>query len=393
MRTTRLALLAAIGLATASAPAAAQPCTQPTPGVAQINTNGLTVTIHVTGGGVPKVNGVSCGFVATSIDVIGLVTDDNVTLNYVPPTMPVRLELGNIGTNLITLMATTGDDTIVCGATSVDRDGDSIADLDLSLSTVTLLTINGRAGDDVMDCSAAGYRVSLVGGVGDDTLDGGAFPDTINGGLDADVLTGGDGNDSFVVAANDGHDTVTGGGGIDTISYATRTATVIVGGVSAEDAISDDTEIIRGGKGNDIIDFSAGFLPHDLYGGAGSDTLIGGAGADRLYGQAANDSLRGNGGIDLLHCGPGTDAYVADAEDSYVGCENASAVRIIGDEDWSSEDLEPDDELELELDPELDPEATGGCSTAGGSSGPTTILMIGLALLGCSRRRRDSSRR
>jgi MYXO-CTERM domain-containing protein len=386
--------------------AEAQACTQPAPGVAQINTNGITITVTVSGASVPSVNGTSCGFAASSIDIVGVTTGDDITLSNIVATMPIHIELGNGGPNLVTLLERTTDDTIACGPSTVDRNGDSVPDVNFSLSALTRLTINGRGGNDVIDCSGATYVVTLLGGDGDDDLAGGTRADTLTGGpgddtlagnggndkltgsADADTMFGGDGNDTFVVQNNDGNDSVVGGGGTDTISYAARAAGVIAGTLGAEDAISDDTEIIRGGKGGDILDFSSGTLPHELYGGEGDDTVIGGAGADALYGQNGVDYVSGGAGLDVMNAGPGndtvgdsadgvaetvtcgggTDTYVANGEDTFSGCEIAGAMMRLGD------DAETAD-------------AEGGCSTGAGSGGAMTMLLVGLALALRSRRR------
>ena len=345
------------------ATASAQVCHQPAPGLAQIETGGVAVTINVAAGSIPKVNGTSCGFAATAIEIVGAAGTDVVTLNYVPPSIPVTAWLGG-GTNRINLYATNGNDTIACGAVGVDRDGDSTDDLVFAAGTVTQLAIYGRGGDDVVDCSAAGTKVALLGGPGNDTLIGGASADTldggtgadsldggggndrITGGADADAMTGGPGNDSFVAnGGSDGMDVITGGPGIDTASYLARTTPVIAGGAGAEDAISDDTETIKGGKGDDVLDFSSALLAHNLYGNAGDDVITGGAGNDRLYGEAGADALSGNAGTDLLdagagddalgpaddgnvevvRCGDGTDTYVPNAADTFVACELVAA--------------------------------------------------------------------
>src|SRR5690348_10214200 len=102
MRTVLAMLVVSIAVGVA-APARAQVCTesQTDPGVARIATNGVTVTIHVANL-VPKVNGVSCGFVAGAIEVVGGSGNDNVILNYVPPWFPVSMDLG-AGTNNVSI--------------------------------------------------------------------------------------------------------------------------------------------------------------------------------------------------------------------------------------------------------------------------------------------------
>ncbi len=74
-------------------------------------------------------------------------------------------------------------------------------------------------------------------------------------------------------------------------------------------------DLLLGGKGDDV-----------LFGEQGNDVLVGGPGSDILQGGLGNDVLRArDGAVDVLSCGPGRDAFVADAAD-VVGadCEGAA---------------------------------------------------------------------
>jgi alpha-tubulin suppressor-like RCC1 family protein len=359
----KLTLASLLGLVLfAESYASAQVCTQQSPGIARIDTNGVTVTINIATGSVPKVNGVSCGFTATSIDVVGVTGKDTVTLNYVPPTMPVSMSLG-AGTNNITVYATNSADTVVCGAAALDRDGDGTDDLDFGTTTISLLTINGRGGDDVLDCSGATYKVSLSGGDGNDTLDGGSLNDTLtgstgqdtldghagndtlNGNEDNDTIIGGAGNDTLkTLKTFDGNDHYVGGTGSDNLAYGARTTSVVIGGAGSEDLIDDDVEILKGGSADDTLDFASAALAHNLFGGAGNDILRGGTGNDKLYGEAGSDQLFPGGGrdvaieggdgndtiaptldanIETILCGAGIDHITSNTEDTFKDCETA----------------------------------------------------------------------
>src|SRR5690349_3393187 len=109
MRTLAVVVL----LAGFEAAAAAQVCSQPSPGVAEVDTNGVAVTLATTNSGILKVNGTSCGFAPTAIDVVGVIGKDTVTFNYVPPSVDVTLELDG-GTNTLTVFATNGNDYYRC---------------------------------------------------------------------------------------------------------------------------------------------------------------------------------------------------------------------------------------------------------------------------------------
>jgi Ca2+-binding RTX toxin-like protein len=347
-------------VAMGSRAADAQVCTQSSPGVAQISTGGVKVTINMGTTAIPKVNGASCGFAASSIEVVGVAGSDTVIFNFVPPSVAISLALGT-GPNNVTVYTTNNDDNVVCGASNLDRDGDATPDLAFGTSELTAVVLYLRNGDDVVDCTDAGYKVKLVGGDGDDTLVGGPFADSFDGGAGNDELDGGDGNDSldggagndtidggagndmFVTKSTfDGNDTFTGGAGNDSLSYGGRTTSVIAGGAGSEDSISDDLETIKGGKANDTLDFSGATRGHFLWGGAGNDTLRGGAGADKLYGEAGNDALfpggakdsvidggagddtfgsTSDGLVETIKCGAGVDTTIFTAEDKFIDCE------------------------------------------------------------------------
>jgi Ca2+-binding RTX toxin-like protein len=93
-----------------------------------------------------------------------------------------------------------------------------------------------------------------------------------------------------------GADTYNGGDGSDTVTYAERTASVIVdargtsnasGEVGERDTIAADIEI--------------------LVGGAGNDTIYGNAADNQIFGGAGNDTMQGFGGADTFDGGDGTD--------------------------------------------------------------------------------------
>jgi Ca2+-binding RTX toxin-like protein len=139
-------------------------------------------------------------------------------------------------------------------------------------------TINGGAGDDVVDLSTGGdlggytnvdgaaggdsltggsRRDYFEGGTGNDTLRGGDSEDHLNGDAGRDQLHGGDGNDGLngnagrdVLLGNDGDDWLTGGAGNDTMT----------GGAGADqfsfwgfDLQNGDKDIIRDYAAGDTV--------------------------------------------------------------------------------------------------------------------------------------------
>ncbi len=220
---------------------------------------------------------------------------------------------------------------------------------------------------------------TLIGGSGNDALIGCGGDDTYNGGPGADTLVdafgcAGGGNDTF--DGGPGPDAIFGGSGSDTVTYASRTASVFVsldnvandGEAGEGDNVHDDVENVTGGTGDDNIsgsaaaniisgaggddvlvgepnDSSSGSSGDDvivggdgddaLAGGNGANLMIGGNGNDALYGGPGGDTIAGGAGNDVIHaqdgvvdtinCGPDTDTGEADDFDVIdANCESLS---------------------------------------------------------------------
>jgi Ca2+-binding RTX toxin-like protein len=228
-------------------------------------------------------------------------------------------------------------------------------------------TLIGAAGNDIID--GGDDADSLSGGDGNDSLDGGAGTDTLDGGVGNDSLWGGDANDLLNAGAgNDslgggdgddylngdlgddtfdegadpnGSDVINGGGGFDILDYSARsadltvtlcTSTVLTNSSSAVpsgtcataddgEANEDDNAInikhLIGGTAQDTLTGTDG---DDLIeGGADGDTLTGGLGNDKLYGDAGDDTIDGDAGEDHLEGGEDDDTLDAgDGDDACV---------------------------------------------------------------------------
>jgi len=171
-------------------------------------------------------------------------------------------------------------------------------------------TIYGNAGNDSLYGNDGSDRLIagvgndyLFGGGGDDILDGGDGTDSIRESADINfTLTNtqlfGLGNDSFI---NIERVTLTGGISDNTLDASSFTiASVYLYGGNGHDSIlgGSQNDYLNGQNGSDRLIGNAG--NDKLYGGAGDDTLIGGAGNDALYGQAGTD-------IFVLASGNGSD--------------------------------------------------------------------------------------
>ena len=214
--------------------------------------------------------------------------------------------------------------------------------------TATLLTINGEDGNDKINSNGANLgfvRVSLVGGLGDDTLIGGSGIDSLDGGdgddsLNAqggnDLVFGGIGDDTII--AGTGNDRVFGGDGNDNIDAGAGDDSVVgevgadtIAGQDGNDTIDggDGTDIINGGSGNDSIlggneadDLNGSTGNDTVRGGASDDTIIGENGNDSLFGEDGNDSILGYDGDDTLSGGDGDDTLDGMAGNDLVGGGN-----------------------------------------------------------------------
>jgi Ca2+-binding RTX toxin-like protein len=138
--------------------------------------------------------------------------------------------------------------------------------------------LSGRAGVDDLIAEATSDCVDQPG-------QGGATTNTLDGGDGVDFLYGGPGDDTMLGGSD--HDFVFGFGGADQIS----------GGGGADELVGLDG-------------------PDRLSGGEGDDVLSGGAGDDRLLGDAGNDEL---GAIVLIELEGNEFASVDDGDDDMDG--------------------------------------------------------------------------
>jgi serralysin len=179
-----------------------------------------------------------------------------------------------------------GDDVLNGGLSGSDLlDGGAGNDRLVFTSTFGNDAFYGGSGIDTFDASnaTAGVIVTLGlnpgdtgSGPGDDqlhdieNLDGSAFGDTLTGDSGANRLQGLGGNDTLL--GEGGDDTLDGGAGDDTLS-----SVGLVNGVTFEDDMTLNHDVLNGAGGNDMLGAGYG---DDVDGGSGSDMLhysLGGA--------------------------------------------------------------------------------------------------------------------
>jgi Ca2+-binding RTX toxin-like protein len=223
---------------------------------------------------------------------------------------PRRLLAAQLSSGVLTINGTNQPDFIEVAVertsfTVFHTTGGATMHHSFDLNQVKRIEIYALAGADTIILGRLAIPTRVDGGRGNDTLSGGRGNDTLNGGGGDDYLWGGDGKD--LLDGGSEADDIYGGAQVDTVTYASRTADLVIGlgdlpddGEDGEnDNVRTDVEVVIGGNGNDRITTTSG-RPVRFIGGAGNDTLIGGSGNDTLQGGPGNDLLWGQGGNDLL---------------------------------------------------------------------------------------------
>lgn len=191
-------------------------------------------------------------------------------------------------------IGTSGNDHVAARTRGINGNGDG--DADVAVEEIESLTLDGRAGADILIAWAervsGGRLKTLIGGEGPDDLRASGGKQTLYGGPHRDVLSGGPGADSL-----------TGGSGVDTLDFSRSPRPVDIdlqaGTASGlgEDRVAG-FERLRGSIYADRL--SGDGKRNIIMASAGHDVLEGGEGADRLRGGSGDDQLMGGRGWD--HC-------------------------------------------------------------------------------------------
>jgi Ca2+-binding RTX toxin-like protein len=171
------------------------------------------------------------------VDLRALGGVDNTVVNDLSATdvKNIVLDLGTDGaTDTTTVKGTNGNDniSIAPNAGAVDVTGLAASvKIERSEAANDLLTVNGLGGNDTINGNvglAALIKLSIDGGVGNDTINGGDGPEVLLGGDGDDAIDGnrgddtgllGPGDDSFRWDPGDGSDVVEGQDGSDTLRF------------------------------------------------------------------------------------------------------------------------------------------------------------------------------
>lgn len=280
---------------------------------------------------------------------------------------------GNVGNDTLTIFA--NDSTEIPDNITIHDSGIRVtasgqangneSSFALDLGTVEIITVQLRAGNDIVDASSLTLAALVLdGGSGDDSLTGGSAADVLIGGDGADSIHGGDGNDSilggadadtlFGDAGNDrvrgqgatgdrilggaGNDTLDGGEGYDIVVESANqnfvpTNTGMTAGITGTDTFESIEGLdFTGGTIGNLMDASGFTLGGVTMSGAGgNDTMIGTAYTDSLMGDDGDDVMEGRDGQDFLRGFAGNDSIVC-GNGNDLGVGGAGRDTILGGE-------------------------------------------------------------
>ena len=278
-------------------------------------------------GGFVHVNDADCTIPVPAAEVLrvnitGAVGDESVTLDFTggPFAFPAAaadglgfaVDLGAGTADALDIVLGPEDDRVTLGAGGISivnaAAPQSDAFRDIAPSNVERLSIRLGDGNDTL--SAGGSLTPDLGGpflpVGAFTVDGGGGDDTFAQGAlvtSGEIISGGDGNDVVDYSARTGGVAVT----LSPAAFGSADDGNPSNPVEGDD-LGDDVETVLGGSGNDTL--TGGDNADLLDGGPGDDRLSGGLGADRLVGgNGADWFFEGSepNGSDVFGGGPGLD--------------------------------------------------------------------------------------
>lgn len=225
------------------------------------------------------------------------------------------------------------------------RDGDKPGEADLITGSASADRIQGLGGNDALLGREGDDRIE--GGEGVDVLMGGRGRDTINGGAGDDLIYGSSNGVLFYPLNTDYEPPAspspenrgtgfTWNWSIDGKDADGFNRGVLTFNVNRDRQSDDDTNLIDGGAGNDVVYAGTGHdVVHggddsdDIWGMGGHDVLLGEAGRDRIYGDSSPDmetvvySTPDEHGNDLLVGGAGDDILIGQGgSDVLFGGEN-----------------------------------------------------------------------
>lgn len=193
-------------------------------------------------------------------------------------------------TGSLSILGGGGDDTL------------NAAGLDSSFPTDANIFLQGEAGNDSIDTSAASRAFVMIGGLGNDLIVGNSSDESIPMDLGDDTINGNGGTDRIVAQGLRGavtlNDTLLSGLGLDSIS-GIELAQLEAGASAVQinaSAFSGAVTLFGSAAGDSLVGTASADV---IGGGSGNDTIKAGGGDDSITGGIGNDSIDGEGGNDV----------------------------------------------------------------------------------------------
>jgi Ca2+-binding RTX toxin-like protein len=169
----------------------------------------------------------------------------------------------------------------------------------LPVGSVTAIVVDGAGGDDLLRlegvAASNGFAsldgaISIVGGLGNDSIVGSSYFDQVDGGADNDSLQGNAGDDWYLYGSSAaGSDTLNDSSGMDLVFFGTADV-----GVSLNLSLSTGQS-----WGDGTITIATGSMIESVYGSDFGDSLTGNSLANVFFGAGGDDTLAGGAGDDF----------------------------------------------------------------------------------------------
>lgn len=235
----------------------------------------------------------------------------------------VVAELDNIEEIVVNTLGVTADNGN--GAPDGGTNGGDIIEVIGNFDTTSLnfstITIDGSAGDDVVDISAlsSAHRIVFRSNGGNDTIVGTLRPQDV-------VEVAPDANPEDYSETDHGDGTTTLSNGSHSLTFTGEAPTLVDAGTgpdhdddgSDDDEEDDDDVVVPPPSGTAALTLIGTASSDALLGASGDDVILGGAGTDVLVGQGGSDILRGEDGDDVITGGDGDDFVNAGLGDDEV---------------------------------------------------------------------------
>jgi len=277
--------------------------------------NGANSITLGTNASTASIRNVIGGSDADTFDASALASNINITLNgnggadSLLSGSGADVFLFSTATNLgaaATVNGGSGNDTV-----ALTSNAQTVADAAFAkLSSIEVFqTADGANSLTLASNFTASMIGTVVGGLGNDTIDASALGSniniTLNGNSGADSLLSGGGNDVFLFNTTTDlttATTVSGGSGTDTVALTLNAQTV----TDAAFAKLKLIEVLKTADGNNSLTLATNAAA------AGIITVVGGSGNDTINASAFTSgiTLNGNGGADSLLSGSGNDAFL-----------------------------------------------------------------------------------